>query len=82
MTDQLFPFTLRDLVNEAEREIRLREKVYPRWIEKGKLSQRKADLHIALMRAIKARLESLQTTSGDSDVDSREASGARDGPSA
>jgi hypothetical protein len=56
MTDQLFPFTLKDLYNEAERELQLRMRVYPRWIERGKLTKKKADLHLGLMRAIKAQL--------------------------
>jgi hypothetical protein len=41
----------------AERELRLRERVYPRWIEGGRLSQRKADAEIAMMRQIVGVLE-------------------------
>lgn len=53
------PFTIRDLISEAEREIALRRNVYPRWIERGRLTQAKADLHLALMRAIRDVLASL-----------------------
>ena len=53
------PFTIQDLVREAERELELRKRVYPRWVEKGKLHKRKADLHLALQRAIIAKLKEL-----------------------
>lgn len=48
----LLPFTLTDMLNEINREIRLRQRVYPRWIADGKLSQSRADSQIAVMNAI------------------------------
>lgn len=39
-------------LNEAAREVGLRTRVYPRWIEQGKLTKAKADRQIAVMRAI------------------------------
>jgi len=35
-----------------EREIKMRERVYPRWVAAGKMSQEKADLELEVMRAI------------------------------
>lgn len=40
-----------------EREIRMRERVYPRWVGAGKLSQKKADHEIAAMRAVLATIK-------------------------
>ena len=60
MTEQLFGFTLADLIREAERELDLRKRVYPRWIAKGAISKKKADLHLALQRAIVEKLKSLE----------------------
>jgi len=37
-----------------EREIKMRKRVYPRWVSDGKMSQAKADEEIAIMQAILA----------------------------
>jgi len=52
------PFTLDEQIACVEREIRMRERVYPRWVEAKKMSQAKADHEIACMRAA---LKTLQT---------------------
>ena len=44
----------------AAREIRMRERVYPRWIGDGRMSRTKADDELATMRAIHARLTGLR----------------------
>ncbi len=36
----------------VQREIKMRERVYARWVEAGRMSQRKADDEIATMRAV------------------------------
>ncbi len=41
----------------VKREIRLRERVYPRWIASGRMTQAKADHEIASMRAVLATCE-------------------------
>ena len=41
---------------EVEREIALRRRVYPRWIQAGRLSQTAADRQIATMEAVAATL--------------------------
>jgi hypothetical protein len=54
----LFPLaTTRDVTTERkraelEREIRMREKVYPRWVAQGKMSATEADARILVMRAV------------------------------
>ncbi|MCC6918921.1 MAG: hypothetical protein IT548_06935 [Alphaproteobacteria bacterium] len=43
----------REAKREAiERELGMRRRVYPRWVEKGRMSQRQADKEIAVMEAI------------------------------
>ncbi len=37
-----------------ERELKMRRRVYPRWVEAGKMSQAHADKEIATMEAILA----------------------------
>jgi hypothetical protein len=48
----MFPITKPDKLACLEREIKLRERVYPRWVGGGKMSQDKADREIAVMKAI------------------------------
>jgi len=47
-----------DQIAEVKREIALRERVYPKWVEAGRLKQDKADRQLAIMRAVLATLES------------------------
>ena len=56
MTD-LLPISVAEMIAEIEREIRMRESVYPRWVAAKKLSQAKADRQIAVMRAAVERLK-------------------------
>lgn len=50
--------TLDEQIAEVEREIRLREVVYPRWVAapKPKLSQTQADKQLGRLRAVRATL--------------------------
>lgn len=41
------PVTDAELLDEAQRELATRRRVYPRWVEGGKLTQKVADLRIA-----------------------------------
>lgn len=52
-------YTIEEQIAEVEREIRLREVVYPRWVAmpKPKLSQAQADKQLGRMRAVLATLE-------------------------
>lgn len=47
-------FTAAEKIDAAEREVRQRERVYPRLVAAGKMSQRFADDQIAVMREIAA----------------------------
>lgn len=53
-------FSVDELVMCARRELVQRRRVYPRLIEKGKMSQLNADREIAMMAEIKEILESMQ----------------------
>lgn len=46
----------------VEREIKMRERVYPRWIEAKRMTQKKADEEIAAMRGV---LETLRKSKVD-----------------
>jgi hypothetical protein len=54
--------SIEDQVACAERELKMRERVYPRWVGEGRMSQDKADKEIAAMRAIIATLQALPKT--------------------
>ena len=49
--------TIADMIKCVEREIGMRERVYPRWIEQKKMSQTKAEMEIATMKAIRDYLK-------------------------
>jgi hypothetical protein len=59
----LFPDTLTGLdaqIAEVKRELEQRERVYPRLISGGTLTQVRADRQMAAMRAVLATLEGLR----------------------
>lgn len=56
----LLPITTHEMIAEIEREIVMRERVYPRWVADGKLKQAKADRQIAILRAAVRRLRELE----------------------
>lgn len=43
-----------DKRRECERELAMRRRVYPRWVETGKMKKHDADRQIAIMEAIAA----------------------------
>lgn len=51
------PIPIESQVACVQREIRMRESVYPRWVSAGRMKAEKADDEIACMRAV---LETLQ----------------------
>ena len=51
-----------DQVKCVEREISMRERVYPRWIEAKRMTQKKADQEIEAMRAVLDTLKNIQFT--------------------
>lgn len=52
----LFPPSLSEMIAAVEREIRYRERVYPRLVFNRKMIQAKADREIEIMRAVLAKL--------------------------
>lgn len=53
------PIPLSEQLKEVRREVALRQRVYPRWIANGKMSQATADRHLDLMRAVAETLAKL-----------------------
>jgi hypothetical protein len=53
-------YALTDQIAELEREIGMRARLYPQWIQKGSLKQPVADRQLGAMRAALKTLESLQ----------------------
>ena len=54
--------TLEEMVSCAERELAMRRRVYPRWVDSGKMSPGKADEETIRMEAIVAVLRGLLRT--------------------
>ena len=52
--------TLDEQIDCVRREIRMRNRVYPRWVEIGRITQAHADHQVAAMEAVLATLESLR----------------------
>jgi hypothetical protein len=46
-----------DMLAAARRELNMRKRVYPRWVEAGRITQVKADHEIACMESIVQVLE-------------------------
>jgi hypothetical protein len=53
-------FSLQELVACAERELKLRERIYPQRVRDGRMSRQFADDQIAKMQQIAARLRELE----------------------
>lgn len=54
--------TIEDMVECAERELGMRRRVYPGWIEKGRMKQAEADYQIETMAEIVAYLKTERDT--------------------
>lgn len=58
MSDDLFPklsvndVTLQHKIDELKRELKMRLRMYPRWVERGTLDRVDADIRIKILRAI------------------------------
>lgn len=51
---------LKDQIACIKREISMRQRVYPRWVEAGRMKQAKAEAEIRTMQAVLATLKSLE----------------------
>lgn len=56
----LLPIDLQEQVACVKREIGMRERVYPNWVARGKMTQEKADHELAAMREVLDSLGKLQ----------------------
>lgn len=54
------PITLDEMIACAEREVRMRKRVYPRWVEHGRMTPQAANRETRTMEAILAELEKLK----------------------
>jgi hypothetical protein len=52
--------SLEDQIKCVQREIGMRERVYPRWVANGKMSPQKADHELEAMQAVLATLQSMR----------------------
>ena len=48
-----------DMIRCADREVAMRRRVYPRWVEDGRMRQEKADHEIECMEAIAEKLKNI-----------------------
>jgi hypothetical protein len=64
MPDLLAP-TVDEMITCVEREIAMRRKVYPRWVEQKKLSQERADREIETMEEVSRTLHSYKGLTHD-----------------
>lgn len=54
--------TLDDQIDCVKREIGMRERVYPKWVQLRRLSQEQADRELGRMRAVLNTLQALKRT--------------------
>lgn len=54
-------YTREDLIATVERELRLRERSYPKWVKLGQMSHAKMTAEIRAMRAVLAVVQQLPT---------------------
>jgi hypothetical protein len=52
--------SLADQIKEVQRELMLRERVYPKFVESGKMTQQQADLHMQRLKAALATLQGME----------------------
>jgi hypothetical protein len=52
-------FTFKQQIECVEREIALREKMYPMWVDAGKLTPKKSDYEIRCMESVLYTLQSI-----------------------
>lgn len=60
--------TLDDQIKCVRRELAMRQRVYPRWVEQSKMKQDAADRELATMQAVHDTLTKLKTFA-DADVE-------------
>lgn len=56
--------SIAEQIASVEREIRMRERVYPRWVEQRRMTVKTAEHELACMRAVLATLQELAARKG------------------
>jgi len=56
--------SLTEQIASVEREIRMRERTYPRWIEQRRMTAKTGEHEIACMRAVLATLQDIAAREG------------------
>ncbi len=56
--------SLAEQIASVEREIRMRERVYPRWVEQRRMMEKTAEHEIACMHAVLATLRRVAAEQG------------------
>lgn len=56
----LLEINIQDEIACVEREIKMRERVYPRWVSEKKMTQEKSDREISLMKVVLKRLQDIK----------------------
>lgn len=54
------PIPITEQIRAVEREIAMRERVYPTWVQNKRMTQRKADDELAAMRAVLETLRGVE----------------------
>lgn len=63
-TDRLFAVSIEEQIASVEREIRMRESAYPRWVEQRRMTVKTAEHEITCMQAVLATLRRVATEEG------------------
>jgi len=63
-TDRLFAVSIEEQIASVEREIRMRESAYPRWVEQRRMTVKTAEHEIACMQAVLATLRRVASEEG------------------
>lgn len=63
--NQLFKPDINEQIACIEREINMRQRVYPKWVAAGKMSKQKADREIEIMGAVLHRLYKIQESGAE-----------------
>ena len=61
-TDRLFAVSIEEQIASVEREVRMRESAYPRWVEQRRMTVKTAEHEIACMQAVLTTLRRLEAT--------------------
>jgi hypothetical protein len=64
VNDRLFAVSIEEQIASVEREIRMRESAYPRWVEQRRMTVKTAEHEIACMQAVLVTLRRVAAEEG------------------